>query len=517
MALRNDNRGKGGVLKRVIIAVGLSALTHVGGHFYNRRWDRALLFLALLAFWIIGVYASMTFRLSEIAEVTEADQILNMMSRHWTIGAVGTVVLWGLSLVTALLDARRSTAAFVDRWTISGLVGAVGFSLLATVVLYVEFSLFGAFDGVEADGDETPASTVRSSAPNFYRYVQLGHYEGAKEPTAAPTGDGYLAGRFEFEGKPAAGVRLNLVLNGKYETAKVTTDADGEFHVRLPRGEWYVSRVITHEWQEPPTDGDFVLVTGQEPKLVEGRYNDNYWLQSKGIRVQVGDRPPQPQLTFTIRKGVALRWPEAGAPGAAATVDDGVIAWDPYAGANTYLVRIVEVEREGRTTSYHEVATKAVVGATNFPLKQLQVLPSADAKKEYEVSVVAFDEAGNLLSQSERFGGGSFVLSDARQLVREQERMPGSEHFDPKQLQQVHDNNRRIEAAAVLLKDGMDKEAERLLGKIQGKVDPGKQAAVTGFLMAVRGRCAEANRLFAQAQAENAGCVPDHYRAGCKK
>ena len=274
----------------------------------------------------------------------------------------------------------------------------------------------------------------------------------------------------------------------------------------------------TRAKQEPPADGDFVLVTGQEPKLVEGRYDDNYWLQSKGIPVQVGDRPPQPQLRFTIRKGVALQWPDAGAQGAATTVDDGVIAWDPYAGANTYLVRIVEVEREGRTTSYHEVATKPVVGATNFPLKQLQVLPSADAKKEYEVSVVAFDEAGNLLSQSERFGGGSFVLSDGKQLVREPERMPGSEHFDPKELQQVHDNNRRIEAAAVLLKDGLDKDAERLLGKIQGKVDPGKKAAVTGYLMAVRGRCAEANRLFAQAQAAaGAGCVPDHYRAGCKK
>lgn len=477
------------------------------------------MFLALLAFWIIGIYASMTFRLSDVAEMTDADQMLNMMSRHWTIGAVGTVVLWGLSLFTALLDTRRSTATFVDRWTISGLVGAVGFSLLATAALFVEFSLFGAFGGVEVDGDETPVNTARRAPANFYRYVQLGHYQGAKEPTPAPTGDSYLTGRFEFEGKPADGVQLSLVLNGKYETAKVTTDADGEFHVRLPRGEWYVSRVITHEWQEsPPADGDFVLVTGHEPKLVEGRYDDNYWLQSKGIPVQVGDRPPQPQLRFTIRNGVALRWPDADAQGTETTVDDGVIVWDPYAGANTYLVRIVEIEREGRTTSYHEVATRPVVGATNFPLKQLQVLPSADAKKEYEVSVVAFDEAGNLLSQSERFGGGSFVLSDGKQLVREPERMPGSEHFDPKELQQVHDNNRRIEAAAVLLKDGLDKDAERLLGKIQGKVDPGKQAAVTGYLMAVRGRCAEANRLFAQAQAAaGAGCVPDYYRAGCKK
>ena len=497
----------------------MSALTYVGGHFYNRRWDRALLFFALLAFWNIAAYASMTFRLSEIGSETDANQMLDMMSLHWNMAAIGTLVLWSSSLVVTYLDTRQSTERFIDRWTVSGLVGAFGFSLLAGAVLLMQVSLFGVFDSIEHDQEENPASAARHDPSDFYHYVHLGSSQGSHDLAKAPHGDGYLTGRFVLDGKPAAGVRFRLALNGKYETEKLTSDANGEFEVRLPRGEWYVSRLVTHDWSEHPADGSYMLVTGEEPKITDGQYDQHYWMGRQGIKVAVGDRPKQPHLTFGIRKRVELRWPEAGDKPVATTVDSGVVAWEPYPNADTYLLRINEVTREGRTTSYRDVTSTLVKGATRFPLTRLQTLPNDDVAKEYQVTILAFDKDKKFLSESqERFRGHAFMLSDKKQFVREAERIIGSENFSAEELQQAHDNNRRIDATVVLLKDGLDKEAERLLAKIQGKVDPGKKAAVTGYLMAVRGRCTEANRLFMQAQSEaGQGCVPDYYRGACGK
>lgn len=144
-------------MKRAISAVGLAAITYVGGHFYNRRWDRALLFFVLLALLNIAAFASMTFRLSEIGSEAEANQMLDMMSRHWNIAAIGTLVLWASSLVVTYLDTRQPAERFIDRWTVSGVAGAIGLSLLAAAVLLMQVSMFGVFDNVEHDQEEQPA------------------------------------------------------------------------------------------------------------------------------------------------------------------------------------------------------------------------------------------------------------------------------------------------------------------------------------------------------------------------
>lgn len=282
-----------------------------------------------------------------------------------------------------------------------------------------------------------------------------------------------------------------------------------------------MNRLVTREWSDKPEeDGfSFTIVTGEEPKLVGGRYNEHYWFDREGIKIDVGEEPKEPQLTFTIRKRVALTWPGPGEKGAPTTVNEGVVAWEPYPAAETYLVRILELVREENSTSSHEVAIHPVTGDTRFPLARLQALPSESGEKEYQASVLAFAQDGQFLSETAQpFQGHTFTLTDNKQFVRESERIPGSNRFSSEELEQMRDNNQRIDAVAVLLKNELPNEAERLLGKVRGKTDPGKKAAVTGYLMAVRGRCAEANRLFAQAQSEGGHtCVPQHYRAGCGK
>ena len=503
-------------MKRIATAIILSTLSYLGGHFYNRRWDRALLFLVLFVVLLVGVYVSMVIQMSGARHQGGAT-LSGILSQHSDMAAWGTLFLWLCSLAFAYLDARKPADGFINRWTLSGRVGALGISIVLTMVLLFQLFVFaGSRNPITIGSDEPPVST-RSSSSNFNHHILLG---GSHRPplAKAPSGDGVLVGRFVFKGKPAAGVRLALNLNGKYETDELTTDTNGEFQLPLPRGDWYISRVVTHDWREHPQNGHFMVVTGDEPKLTADNYHAHQWWDRQGIAVSVGARPPQPQLTFSIRERVALRWPPADAAPAKTTIDKAKVAWAPYPDAGTYLLRLSEVTRRGSTTSYHEVTTTRITGATEFALANLPAVPSDGTAREYAATVLAFDQDGNFLSESPQIGGHAFVLADNKQLVRNDERIAGSERFSQAQLTEAHTNNRRLDAAVVLLNEDMHQEAERLLTKIKGKTDPGRKLAVNGYLMAKRGRCTEANALFAKALSEgSASCVPDYYRAACAR
>ena len=41
---------------RKVLTIVLAVISGIGGHFVNRRWDRAVLFFSLFFFWVIGVY-----------------------------------------------------------------------------------------------------------------------------------------------------------------------------------------------------------------------------------------------------------------------------------------------------------------------------------------------------------------------------------------------------------------------------------------------------------------------------
>lgn len=259
-----------------------------------------------------------------------------------------------------------------------------------------------------------------------------------------------------------------------------------------------------------------MVVTGTEPKLAGGEYDENYWINREGMKVAVSDQVSDPQLHFTIRKRIAITWPKADPKPIPTTLAEGSIAWDPYPGAETYLMRISDVRRESDTSTAYYPVTKRLTGSTRFPLAKLAAAPG-DKEEEYEVKVTAFAKDGTLLSKSsEHFEGNTFVLTDKQQLATDAERKFVRGGLSANELQEIRANNRRIDAIEVLLKDGMVNEAERLLRKVDGAVDPGKKMAISGYVMAKRRRCAEANKLFTRALSEGGRpCVPDYYRAGC--
>jgi hypothetical protein len=507
------------------MALLLSALTLVGGHFFNRRWDRAVLFFVVLSLLGYGAWALMMTGMLGSTDWANIENAANMMSRYTAVYSIGLVILWLVSLGVTYRDANRPNDGLLHHWSKAGVVAAIGLSLLCAWTLtsqafsYSRTALSSSDQPSEQRAEGVSRSTFRNSSPyNFQHFISFGRSTGSSsQPAKPPAGDGYLQGRFVYAGKPAEGITLQLVLNDKYETGVITTDADGVFTVRVPSGEWQVNRVMTQGWKGKPEKGDFLIVTGREPKLGNGKYDSYFWVNEKPIKLIVDNAPTAPQMHFEIRDQVQLTWPPSDQRSVPGNVSDGVISWAAYPEAHEYQVSITNLVREGNTTRYHEVTTRRLKGVTQFPLSKLESVENKEGDKEYQVTVWAFAGDGTFLSSSERFSDNVFVLKN-KELVREEERNLVSGPLDAEKLEALRANNHRIEAVEVLLKDDLVDEAERLLGKIRGSADPGRKKSITGFLMAKRGKCQEASRLFAEALSEaGTNCVPEHYWVKCPK
>jgi hypothetical protein len=228
-------------LKRTLLALGLTAVTLVGGHFFNRRWDRAVLLFVTLVLWGVGVYVSAMVRMN-MAGADSGQDVSDLFSFRWRVFLYGVLVLWVVSLVVTFLDARRSAAFASHGWTVSGVMGAVGLSIVTFALLLIPALPFLFVTALTYFYTDSPKPHSSSTSISYYdrhfsNYVDLGGggLGIARDPSKPPSGDGYLRGRFTYEGKPARGVSLSLTLNGKYETERVTTDENGIFAGRSGR------------------------------------------------------------------------------------------------------------------------------------------------------------------------------------------------------------------------------------------------------------------------------------------
>lgn len=72
-------------MKRLVSSVALNALTLVGGHFINRRWDRALLLFVMMVLFSAGVYISAIVRMNDHKAAGSGEGLLRVMTSHWQI------------------------------------------------------------------------------------------------------------------------------------------------------------------------------------------------------------------------------------------------------------------------------------------------------------------------------------------------------------------------------------------------------------------------------------------------
>lgn len=512
-------------MERRLLALVMGALTLVGGHFVNRRWDRALLMFVLLILLGAGAYVAFTSAIMGAESGPGTVRITgDLVSKYTRLYAAGLFALWLVSLAVTAWDAWRP-GDWPTRWSASAILGAIGLSAVCGFVLLSAASIWGVsllYSTLPSSGPVAGAdrdtSIWHEPSGSFRHYVYYGSLKGS--PDALPTvpeGDGYLQGRFEINGEPVPGIELYAVLDETYKTRLATTDARGVFTFRVPPGDYSLSMVATETWRDQPAGGPYLIATGKEPVLPDhGTYSSRSHASRGGLKVSALEAPGEPAFTLSIRPQMKVLWPPKDAADQPVDAATATIQWEPHPGAQQYNVTISHVTRTGSgSRSWSGVVSKVVRGESSLPLSSLQTIP-ADNDMEYLVEVAAFDADGNYLSESAGWADeSSFVLAGRMQLIPDEHRtlLPGATASD---YEKIAENHRRITAIEVLAKDGLLDEAEALLGKLDGPMDPGRKSAVTGYLLALRGRCEEARALWSKAEsAGGKACVPMPYREVC--
>lgn len=526
-----------------LVATLISLLTGIGGHYLNRRWDRAALFMGLLFVWTLVGFA-----------------IVNLLSYHMTpqdIAGPGTAIRpWiyllesgfaSIILASALVtwrDARPSLRVEVPwhgAWSTLGavLTTFMTLALLGYVALVgsVYLSVVGSIGPEATSGDIAPAADAAlpndfeggiaaHGKPNSAAWFWSAVYFGGEPPydTMArplPSGDASVTGVVRYQAAPVVGARLKLMLNGEFASTDLTTDAQGRFTLRLPAGEWYVNSLRMDRWLGKPVNGEFMLVSvgkGAETAGAEDRHIR--FPSGLPLTARTGssaDPAPDPALVIDIRPHVRLIWPSAQQQKAPAQLVDGVLRWDAYPGAARYRVELSEVERQANSASYYSVVTRTVEDA-RLPLSGLASVTGDTVSREYSVKVTALDANGGFLSETQHaFDGGSFTLTDGRRLLKEGMAVLLGAGRSPEDIQHLLKNDERLDAVVVLVREGMLDAAESMLAKID-TASPGRIAAVTGYLRATQGRCDAATALFKQARDQGGQvCVASEYWAGCPR
>ena len=518
------------IRQSVFAPVIASLFTGIGGHYLNRRWDKAILFLCLFVLYLAAIYAVFIFMIWTLKStpsgtMPEFNEITQLLSKAISLGIFA---IWLTSLIITVRDRKNNIEPSITGWTKSGIAGALITSFLSFLFLAsgvnATFSLYSERPGYRDTGSYETESPGFSSH-NFYEYLYFGGSpSNSRNLPAPPTGEGKLKGRILFQDQPAAGVSLAMVLNSKYRAKDIITDAEGIFTVSLPPGPWIINAVQTESWANQPEEGSFSMYSGREEKLSGNEYSRHDYFKKNGYPVNITPDPEIFHLEATISKDIQLIWPNPKAEGIKATVSD-TIMWEEYPGANRYYVEIKKMRREGTTTHYEEVTSRILHNETSIPLASLKYKKTAGKEPtEYSAKIYAFSEDGTLIAEfSDSFQGGTFLLSDGSILIEDRlddlfdlSSIEDPEEFE-KKVEAISLNKSRATAVLTLIDDNLLFEAETLLELIDSEYSQGKKEALSGYIMALQGECNKANQMFDKAQSINPDvCIPDTYKAKCE-
>lgn len=509
---------------RLFFAAILSLITLVGGHFVNRRFDRVVMFfglalLVLCVWWV--AYTTWVTNAFQSGELNE-----KMLEGFPASGFYLTsLAIWIGSVVATVTDGFRQRPELQQKWSVSGVVGAVSLSLTAVcLVAYYAWMSRGMIMSLSQGGEGAGSyqSSWKQADAHFSQYIYFDWIRDSdKEREPPPAGKGQIVGQFIYAGKPAQGVKLSVLLAGGYETELLTTDNKGLFKIPISPGSWTVELVKVSGWLNKPSNKSLFVTTGLEPSLEKGKYSKtNYTTRGKGLVVQAMEDQTGPVITFEIRENMVLVWPDSEKGTVPTTVDKGIISWEEYPGAAQYQVLISSVKRRDNGATYSPIISRNVVKDTQFPLTHLTSMEDDQNEHEYSVEIYAFDENGNFRSESDRWYRNSDIkLTDNRKLVPDNlvSILPTGSRMDEKEIEKAFANRKRLAAVEVLIEDGLLEAAEQMLKGIEGPTEPGELPALQGYLLAKKNQCEEAQQWFDRAlETGGRSCVPTRFREACE-
>lgn len=517
----------------MIYKILATVFTGIGGHYLNKRWDKAILFLCLFLFYSIFCWLAVrTFLFSSLVYNSISPEEMMKKAQDTTkilsiVFSSGILILWITSIIVTILDSKKSNQANIFKWTKSGGAAASLTTLLSLLLLVFTVTTYvTSTKSMNIDTESTNETEFSAySSHNFFEYLYFGGVpSNSYKLPIPPTGKGVLKGRILYQNKPAEAVSLHIILNSKYRANAIVTDSNGIFTVKLPLGNWKINSIQTESWQNKPKDGRFTMYYGGEKKLRGKSYSRHTNFRKDGLPVAIEENKDTVQINITIKQDIKLLWPDASAERINASITD-VINWEKYPRASQYYVEIKKLRREGTTTYYDQITSKILSNETAIPLSSLKhIKTKGKEKNEYAAEIYAFSEDGTLLGQfSDTFQGGTFLLADGHVLVEDKlyDLFDSASSEDPevleKKMEAIALNRRRVSAVKVLIDDNMIPEAEILLNLINSEYVKGQKEVLSGYILALQGECKKSNKMFDEALSINPTiCIPDKYRCSCE-
>lgn len=357
---------------------------------------------------------------------------------------------------------------------------------------------------------ETGADTSFTEHFNHYIYFDYEVGDISKDMPEPESGKAQIYGEVIYEQKPVEGLKLDVVLNSEFKKEGLTTDAKGRFYLDVAEGDWTINALLTNSWKNKP-EGDYIVLTEYEPSLTDSNYNRHNNRVSPKVTVMDGD--VSAAVKITIVKPIEVVTPKD--EGEYDSSDDGLVSWGSVEGAETYVLNMQEVERRKNGSTSSQILERRVQ-SNEISFSDIGVASLSDEQPQvYAIEILAFDAEGTLINRSPDFSRREFIASGFK-FVADEAKLDLGDSFSHDNIEDYYANQKRIKAAEVLISEKMFAPAETIISKITEHAPKGKKAALTGYLLAKKGLCEDAETYFEKALSiAGKQCLPDAYRAKC--
>jgi len=215
-----------------------------------------------------------------------------------------------------------------------------------------------------------------------------GDFPMSARDTVLAAGPGRLVGGVTSGGKPLAGVRLRLALNGAAMSQWATTGADGKYEVAVPYAKYRI-------------DG-YELDSSLVHAVLGGKTDGPRDHRHPNPTVIVAEGAPGQGLDFAFVDPVRKKTTS----GTVSLAQPVVVSWEPYPAAASYRLQLVEQKDPGDYADQKYLfdwRDRPVVSVTSANLAELGV--TLKKGYYYTLQIEARDDRGRQMSTSPRNHG----------------------------------------------------------------------------------------------------------------
>lgn len=398
-------------MKRTTIANFLSLFTVFGGHCYNGRWAKALLFAVLLAasaiLFPVAVLAVLSRTgISGDAGYQEMIGRAGGMKVLAVLVGIAVIAVWAASGLTAAMDARRRENEIApeevgDSPLMANLAAlaacALGVAVLFAIPVLVSATLWLSKSLAVPVSTGTPYEIERvfdnlglpSPRTDFFPYLPrtgylgiTGQFSGAgrDRPTTKllAAGRGTIQGNVRASSQPVAGLQLRLRFAPDLASQWAVSDAAGRYSIPVPPGQYRLSG-----WEIDSSSANSVL---------SGKINVDQFTPFDAIFTAIANAPTTgPDFDFV---DPVIRVKPIGGVHVPADV---VFEWKPYPNAARYSVVLTDHgTAPGSLRILRGSSPRDATGTTvTAALLQYNLKPG----HYYSWDVIAYDGGGRRLAE----------------------------------------------------------------------------------------------------------------------